>query len=194
MKRIITGFIVLWGLISGCSTQNINTMSNGVRQDIFREESCNDPVPAKNSDLIVVSSIKARKPGNILWEKTSRGTSDYILLLNIDGQVTRVKGDFVDGKNAATGTWNPEAGEGIRYIFKNDLCLSAGTHKIFMALPEDGTSWAGEITLSAGTYNVLEMTPVYRRRQAERLPALNAETSFSEGIRGFRAYLNGKEI
>jgi hypothetical protein len=194
MKRIITGSIVLGGLIAGCSSQNIITMSNGVRQDIFKVASCKEPIPSKNTDLIVVSSIKTMKPGNIFWGKTSRGTSEYSLLLNIDGQATRVKGDIVEEKTAVTGIWDPEEGEGIRYLYRIELCLSAGPHKISVALPEDGTSWEGGISLTERTFNVLKMAPVYRRRHVERLPALNAETSFSEGIKGFRAYLNGKEI
>lgn len=31
----------------------------------------------------------------------------------------------------------PETGEGIRYLFKKDLRLTAGVHKVFVAVPED---------------------------------------------------------
>ena len=186
MKKTIIGISIAAVTMTGCAANRIAASSVGIRDDVFREVSLKDPVPAGQADLIVMASVKTRRP-DYQWAKTSRGTPDYTLLLNIDGQAIRVKGDLKEEKTASGGSWNPEAGEGIRYSFKANLCLNPGLHRVFVALPEDGVYIEKEITLTAGTYNVLNLIPIYGRRKIGRLLGLEAVSSFYEGIRGFNA-------
>lgn len=181
-------------VITGCATSKIATMSMEGRHDVFQEVAHEKPVPAGYTELTIVSSLKTRKPGDFLRTTTSRGTPDYMLLLNIDGQTSRVKGDLTEEKTVSHGSWNLETGEGIRYFFKIKLLLKPGRHSVFAALPEDGVYLDRIITLLEETDNVLHLTPVYGKRKVGKLPDLNAEASFYEGTRGFKAFLNGKAI
>lgn len=194
MKKIIVGAFIFAGIMTGCAPQHINSMSTGVRRDVFREAESKEPIPAKYAELTIITSLKTRKPENFSWTKTSRGTPDYMLLLNIDGQATWVKGDLAEEKAVSRGPWNSEAGEGIRYFFTTKLWLEAGHHTLFVALPEDGVYMERDIALKEGIDNNLNLTPVYGKRKVGRLPALDAVTSFYEGIRGFDVFLNGKAL
>lgn len=193
MKKIIIGILMSALIMPGCATKKIATMSLEVRNDVFQEIAHNESVPAGYAELTVVSILKTRKPGDFLWTKTSHGTPEYMLLLNIDGQTARLKGDLAEDKTTG-GPWNPEAGEGIRYFFKMKLRLKPGLHRVFAALPEDEVSFDREITLMEGSTNVLYLTPVYGKKRVGRRPGLNEVRSFYEGIRGFNGYLNGEEI
>jgi hypothetical protein len=194
MKKIIIGILMSALIMPGCATKKIATISLEVRDDAFQEIAHKESVPAGYAELTVVSTLKTRKPGDCLWTKTSHGTPEYILLLNIDGQTARLKGDMAEDKTTSGGPWDPEAGDGIGYFFKIKLRLKPGLHRVFAALPEDGISFDREMTLMEGSNNVLILTPVYGKKRAGRLPGINEVRSFYEGIRGFNGYLNGEEI
>ena len=154
MKKIIIGILLSALIMPGCATKKIAVMSLEVRNDVFQEITHKESVPAGYAELTVVSTLKTRKPGDCLWIKTSHGTPEYMLLLNIDGQTARLKGNLAEDKTTG-GPWNPEAGEGIRYFFMIKLLLKPGLHKVFAALPEDGVSFDREMTLMGGSNNIL---------------------------------------
>lgn len=89
---------------------------------------------------------------------------------------------------------DPEAGDGIRYLFGKKLRLKSGTHKIIVALPDDGIALEREISLVEGDVNNLVMEPIYSMTQGKKTPGVYSTTSFKEGIRGGRLTLNGKPI
>ena len=194
MKKMIIGIFMSALVITGCATNKIATMSVEGRNDVFQEVMHKEPVPAGYADLTIVSTLKTRKPGDILWTTTSHGTPEYSLLLNIDGQATRLKGDLTEEKPSSERPWNPAEGVGIKYFFKIKLRLKPGLHRVFVALPEDGVYLDREITLLEGSDNVLNLTPVYGKRKICKLPGLNEVRCFNEGIKGFNGYLNGQEI
>lgn len=117
-----------------------------------------------------------------------------MLLLNIDGQVTRIKGHVEEEKMGPSNSDNPEVGVGMRYFFSTRLCLGAGFHKVSVALPENGVYLDQEVNLVKGTRNVLQLVPVYERRIIGRQLPLDAKRTFYEGINGFKAFLNDNEI
>lgn len=194
MRKIIIGIFILAGTMTGCVAQHINTMSTEARHDVFTETTCNDPMPAEQTELIIISSLKTRKPVDLLWSNTSEGTSDFMLLLNIDGQVNRIKGHVEEEKVGPSNSDNPEVGVGMRYFFSKRLCLGAGLHTVSVALPEDSVYLDREVNLAKGTSNVLQLVPVYGRRIIGRQLPLDAKRTFYEGINGFKAFLNDKEI
>ena len=183
MKKIIIAIFIVAVTMTGCAANRIAASSVGTRDDVFREVSLKDSVSADQADLVIVASVKTRKPEDYLWGKTSHGTPDYTLLLNIDGQTARVKGVLAEEKTVSVESRNPEAGDGIRYFFKTILSLPPGAHRLFIALPEDGVYMEKEITLTAGSYNVLRLVPIYGKRKVGRFPGLDAASSFYEGIR-----------
>jgi hypothetical protein len=89
---------------------------------------------------------------------------------------------------------DPEAGDGIRYRFNKNLRLKAGTHRIVVALPDDGVAVEREITLTEGKVNSLVLEPVYSTKPGKRRLEAYSTTSFTEGIRSIRLTLNGRDI
>ncbi len=171
----------------------IRTASIGTRNDVFQELTDGGTVPQGYADLRIVSSLKTHRPG-IYSIKDIHGTPEYRLLLNIDGQVTQIRGDLREENTEARGIRDPEAGEGIRYRFNKNLRLKAGTHKIVIAIIEDEFAVEREITLAEGGNNTLALEPAYRAAPGKRRPGLYGVTSFKEGIRGVSLILNGKPI
>jgi hypothetical protein len=194
MEKLIIIIFMASFIISGCAPNKIAIMSVEGRNDVFQNAAYNEQVPVGFAVLTIVSTLKIRESGGFLWSKPPHGTPEQSLLLNIDGQITRVRGDLTKEQTKSGEPWNPEAGKGIRYFFEEKLRLKPGRHRVFAALPQNEVYFDREIAIREDTDNILELAPVYGKRKVGRLPDINAETSFYEGIRGFRGYLNGKEI
>ena len=146
--------------------------------------------------MTIVSSLKTHKPGIYPYGNKVRGTPDYVLLINIDGQKTVIKGDLIEEKTEPKGLSDPEAGEGIRYLFKKDILLKAGTHRLFVALPGERVVVKRELTFKDGTTNILRLEPIYGSSNPEGSPGRGSlsSSSFMAGIVGFWVYLNGSRI
>lgn len=194
-KMTILPLVVTLAVISGCvdSSALIRTSSTSIRTDIFQELSNGGLVPAGYADLLVTSSLKTHKPG-IYSVKDIHGTPDYKLLMNIDGQVVHLRGSLREENIEPRGLRDPEAGEGIRYMFGKKLRLKAGMHRIIIASINDEIAVEREITLADGSVNSLVLEPLYRTAPGKRRPGVYGVTGFSEGIKGFRFVLNGKPI
>lgn len=180
---------------SGCAESSalIKANSTSMRMDIF-EELTNSSTASKGfADLHITASLKTHKPG-IYSVSDIHGTPDYKLLLNIDGQAVLLQGSLQSEKSEPTKPVDPEAGDGIRYRFSKDLRLKAGTHRIVMALPDDGIAIEREITLVKGKANNLVLEPTYSTKPGKRRPASYSTTSFTEGIRSIGLILNGQSI
>jgi len=104
--------------MQGCATNNFTTMSMEERHDVSQEVTQKEPASAGQAELTIEASVKTMKQQVLLWSKTTHGTLEYTLLINIDGQITRIRGNLTEEKTKSEGPWNPEAGEGIRYFFK----------------------------------------------------------------------------
>ena len=193
MKKLFWGILILVFSIQGCATSRIAAMEIGKRTDIFHMAAPGEPVPSGYAELVVLASFKTRKPWGYLGGRTSLGASDYSLLLNIDGQLARISGDIAEETTAAGETNNPESGDGLRCLFEVRLFLKPGIHRLFVAIPKDRAALDREITLPPAK-NVLQLTPVYGKMNVGRLVGLEAPSSFYEGMLGFRAFLNGREI
>lgn len=196
MKNLITLFCLLVVVVmSGCATspELIRTASIGTRSDAFQELSGGGAIPPGYADLHLTSFLKTHRPG-IYSVKDTHGTSEYRLLLNIDGQVTRIEGTLKEEISDQRGIRDPEAGAGIRYHFSRNLRLKAGTHKIVIVMIEDEIAVERQITLADGSLNSLVLEPVYSTKPGKRRPGAYSTTSFTEGIRSFRLVLNGREI
>jgi hypothetical protein len=194
-KWIGCGLLAVLAVTSGCATSpelikvsNISTLS-----DVFRELSDGGAIPQGYADLRVVSSLKTHRPG-LYSEKDPHGTAAYRLLVNVDGQAIRVGGITAEESSEPRSLRDPESGDGIRYRFDKRVRLKAGTHKIVVALLEDDVAVAREITLAAGSSNTLVLEPVYGATAMRMRPTAYTETSFTEGIKGLQAILNGRPL
>jgi len=127
-------------------------------------------------------------------KRDPHGSPGYRVLLIIDGQVIPLQGTLLGENSEARGLIDPEAGDGIRYQFKENLRLKAGLHTIGLEIPEDGIVVAREVTLVAGELNNLVVKPLYGQNPGMRRPGALTPTSFKQGIKGVRVFLNGREI
>lgn len=181
-------------VISGCAESSalIKASSTSVRSDVFQELKDGGPIPLGYADLRIISSLKTHKPG-IYSKNDIHGTHEYRLLINVDGQAVQLQGSLHEENIEPRGLRDPEAGEGIRYRFGRDLRLKAGTHKIVVAIPDDGLASEREITLSEGKNNLV-LEPIYGATPGKQRPGFYGVTSFKEGIKWFRLKLNGQDI
>lgn len=171
----------------------IKSASVTTRDDVFQELPEKAAISAGYADLYILASLKTHKPGIYPFEKKPHGTADYMLLLNIDGEATPIKGTLKEENSEARFPMDPEAGEGIRYRFGRDLRLKAGTHRVVVAFPDDGVAVEREITLSEGKNNLV-LEPIYGATPGKQRPGFYGITSFKEGIKWFRLKLNGQDI
>lgn len=187
MAMIVTG---------GCAENYalIKASGTSVRHDVFQELTDGAPVPPGHADLRIVSSLKTHKPGIYPSERAAHGTPEYRLLVNIDGQAVQVPGSLHEENRESQGLDDPEAGDGIRYRFSKVLRLKAGAHRLVVALPDDGVAAEREIVLAEGSRNRLVLEPLYRVTPGKRRLGLYGATSFLEGLREFRLFLNDEPI
>ncbi len=192
MRRFVAMISILI-ITTGCAGnyELIKAASSSARHDVFQEIAPGAaPVPGY-ADLRINSTLKTHHPG-MYSAKDIHGTTDYKIILNIDGQAAGLYA-HLRGENIDCGAFNdPEAVEGIRYHFSKSIRIKAGTHRVIIAIPADGLVVEREITLPEGSCNSLTLEPVYRSAPAQRRPGFYGATSFTEGLKGLRLILNGK--
>lgn len=198
MKKLMISIslLVMTAALYGCAGTGelIRKGSEGSRSDIFVELADGGDIPAGHADLRIASSLKTHKPGIYPMEKKSHGTPDYRLLVNIDGQAVWLAGSLKDESIEQGSLRDPEAGDGIRYRFSKGIRLRAGTHKVIVAIPEDGIAVERDITLTDGSSNSLVLEPLYGATAGKQRPGFYGVTSFMQGLKGFRMVLNGKPL
>ncbi len=195
-KAFIVAVVGTVVAICGCATNGdlMKVVATSSRSDVFQELSDGGIPPRGYADVRVVSSFKLHGPSRYAFERSSHGTPDYQLLLNIDGQVVKLKGNLSEEKLEPRWTRDPEAGEGIRYGFTRDLRVKAGVHTVTVAQTDDGIVMQKKISFEEGTRNSLVLEPIYGASREKQQPGLYGCTSFYEGIKGFRMVLNGKPL
>lgn len=195
MKKTSLLLMLSLMVLSGCAESSalIKANSTSLRTDVYEELTNGATAPQGYVDLRITATLKTHKPG-IYSASDIHGTTDYKLLLNIDGQAVLLRGNLQSENSESRGVVDPEAGDGIRYQFSKNLRLKSGTHKIVVALPDDEIAVAREITLVEGNMNNLVLEPIYSTKPGKRRLGTYSTTSFREGIRTFLLMLNGREI
>ena len=181
-------------VVAGCAESSalIRANNTSMRVDVFEEITNGTIIPKGFADLHFTATLKTHKPG-VYSVKDIHGTSDYKMLLNIDGQAVQLQGTLQAESSEATNLRDTEAGEGIRYRFDKKLRLKPGTHKVVLAIPADDLAIERVITLTDGSNNSLVLEPVYRRTPVKPRIGIG-KTSYQEGIRGISLTLNGKAM
>ncbi len=196
MLKLIFLFLSFTAFAAGCTKNITGNIKEDTRQVVFRDYIETMPIPRGYAELTVFSSVKTPLPGIYPYGSKIRGTPDYMLLINIDGQKTLVKDDPRKEISEAKGLNDTESGEGIRYLFKKDLLIKAGVHKLFVALPEDNVAIEKDLVLKDGTSNTVRIDPIYGSSELGGTPGqgLFSSSSFMYGITGFWVFLNHDEI
>lgn len=188
--------ISILAVMAGCAGtyELIKAAGSGTRQDVFQEILPGNAPLSGYAGLRIHSSLKTHKAG-IYSGKDLHGTAAYKMVINIDGQTIELSSTPQMEHGEATGeVRNSEAGEGVRYRFSKNISIKAGTHKIIIAIPIDGYAMEREITLKEGSENSLNLVPVYGTTVGKKRYGYFGETSFKEGIKGFKIVMNGHVI
>lgn len=180
----------------GATMQEIKTKSQSERTNVFSEVRGEGAIPKGFVDLVIKANIKTHLESYYILEskESLHGKPEYPFVLNIDGQAVTW---IVDGQkdtvppydeDGKTST-NPEAGEGMKYVLEKKIRLAAGSHKIFLRLPEENYSAEIDVTLKEGGTHVLEFKPIYRYKTGPyRIP------TFFKGVKGYGVFFNGNPI
>ena len=198
-KVIISLFIGIMSIVfigCGAAAKTIKQETQNLRTDVFAEMK-NDDSPAQGFvTLAIKATIKTPLEGYYLLESKNLmfGKPGYPFVINIDGQAVAWKidgqkeilpGYDKDGKTSH----DPEAGEGIKYVLEKKIQLRAGTHKVFLGLPNEDYFKELEIMIQEGKTYTLEFKPIYKyKTQPTRIP------SFKKGIKEYEVYLNNMHI
>jgi hypothetical protein len=173
----------------------ISRMSNSERTDAFTEVPAGGAVPSGYADVVIKASLKTPMAGYYLLEskESSHGKAVYPFLINIDGQAVlwQVEGrkhvfpKYVDDKTSH----DPEAGEGMKYMLEKNVRLAAGSHRLFLGLPEESYYATADISVKSGGLYVLEFKPEYRyKTEPTRIP------TFLKGINKYEIYVNEERV
>lgn len=194
MKKIKLISLLFLVLLAGCANGYglIKENRASVRSDVFQELSDPAAMSGGYADLRINGVLKTHSAERSA-PVDSHGTSDYRLLLNIDGQALTLAGGMRQENKESERLYDPEAGEGTRYRFTKVLRLKPGVHRLVVGLPDDQVAVAKDLNLKA-ELNTLELEPVYGQKIGAGRPRNDRARSFTEGIRSFRVILNGKEV
>jgi len=196
MKMLLRCIVlIVFGIaIAGCGAtmQEIKTKSQSERMDVFSEVKDEGAIPKGFADLVIKANIKTHLESYYILEskESLHGKHGYPFVINIDGQAVIWK---VDGQREDTlmydekGKRIPEGGKGMRYNLEKKIRLTAGSHKIFIGLPEEDYFKEIEVTLKEGSAYALEFKPVYKRDN-RRIQ------SFLHGVKAYEVFLNGKPV
>lgn len=193
MLKAMIGLVVVMAAMSGCASnvELLKTVSVTTRSDVFREVTPDVHTPAGYAELTIYSSLKTDKRDAYMFDKSTRGTPDYVLQINIDGQSVRIEGVMKEDNFRKVN--DPESGEGVRYTFRKKVWLPSGRHRLIVASPEDGIAMEKEISLVDGTKNYIHLKPHYGGVAGRRKPAIyGSGPSFHNGIKRFDILLNGR--
>ena len=195
MKRI--WMLLLAGMVlAGCAGNGklLKRAEISARSNVYTVISPAIPPEQGSADLTIRASVKTHSAGQFPLGKDSHGTSDYVLLVNIDGEPLRISGAPASEEGPTDIERHPEAGDGTRYLFRAHLRLKAGPHRIIVALPSDRVAVQREILLDERTDSLLEVSPSYYSDRRQTGPGSAGATSFREGIGGLDLMLNGKAL
>ena len=171
-------------LLGGCAaSQTVRQLETQNAQGVFQVVKDADGQPSAGyGDLKIALNLKTRNPGTFLVDTTGYGTERYKLLIGINGQTETVAGVMTPESGEYKGSKDPEAGNGVRYLFAKTLRLPVGEHRLVLALPGDKVLSEHVVKIKHGV-NALNLQPVYGRKSSYRMIGFYGATTYFEGVR-----------
>ena len=190
--------IILFSINCASSSKEIRVKPYCEKTNIFTEIKKTDKIEKGFAGLILKASLKTHLKNTYLFSilgLSHHGNPSYQFLLNIDGKAVLwdAKGkieDTSDVKIFEDGFERlaPEAGRGMKYMLEKRISLKAGSHNIFLSIPEENNKIEFTVTLNSGSTNFLELKPVYRYKKSHHT------RSYLQGIKYYTVFLNGNSI
>lgn len=188
MKYI--ALLLMGAILAGCGiSKEIKKIAQSERMDVFRELKPGEEIPQGFAGLSIKATLKTHVEGYYLFEfgETYHGKSEYPFLVKVDGQAILWK---AQGHKEDTplydkkGNFDPERGEGVKYILEKRIMLTLGPHKVIFAMPPANYFQEMVLTLRENRLHTLEFKPVYKKGRHYSI--------FLKGIKEFEVYLDGK--
>ena len=196
VMKIISMLLLAGIVLAGCAGNGelVKRAETARVSNVYRVITTNVPPEQGYADLTIRASVKTHRAAHFPLGNDPHGTSDYQLLVNIDGEPLRIPGVQTSEEGFSDNERHPEAGDGTRYLFRAHLRLTAGSHRVIVALPGDDVAIQREIRLDERTDTLLEIMPSYYSDRRQSGPGSAGATSFREGISGLELSLNGKAL
>jgi hypothetical protein len=149
-----------------------------------------DGPPPGYADVVIKTSLKTHLPGEgtLLDFGCLHGSEFYHFVINIDGQAVtwKVAGQR-ENISLARGQHSQDEGDGMKYALEKKIWLRAGTHRLFLGVPESNFTKTVTVNLQEGKSYTLEFRPLYPRHKA-------GHPSFRNGFLGFATGINNTSI
>ena len=196
VMKTIRALLLAWITLAGCAgnTELLRQAELPERSNIFTIVTTATSPERGYADLTIRASVKTHHAALFPRGKDPHGTSDYQLLVNIDGEPLRIYGAPTIEEGSSDAERHPEAGSGTRYLFRAHVRLPAGSHRVIVALPGDRVAVQHDIRLDEMTDTLLEVVPSYYSDRRQLGPGSAGATSFREGISGLELAVNGKAL
>lgn len=158
--NLVVGMLVIV-LLAGCAgnREAVLKATAQKRQDVY-QIALQSHVDSGKSLLKIEFPVKPFK-ARFINTYSKHSDPPYTVVVNIDGQPIELTDEPVYEDLLGNQELNPEVGRGWRYIFKKNLQLSPGDHRITIAVPLSDIVLEKELSLKEGE-NLLKITPVYR--------------------------------
>jgi hypothetical protein len=191
MKNIMCSALVAALLIlvanCGAAREQIRTQTLTERQGVFQEVTITNGPPPGFADVVVKASLKTHLSGEgpLLESRNSpHGGPFYHFVLNIDGQAVTWKAPGQrENLPVVKGRGSQDEGDGMRYTLEKKIRLRAGTHRIFLGVPDENYTKTMTVNLQEGKSYTLEYRPIYPRYKW-------GHPAFRLGFLGFNALFN----
>jgi hypothetical protein len=188
---VLSASLVIFFANCGAAREQIWTQSITEREGVFQEVTTTDLPPAGFADLNVSALLKTHLSGEgTLLESgnSPHGGSFYQFILNIDGQSVTWK---VPGQRenipVVSERHSQDEGDGLRYALEKKIRVRAGTHRLFLGVPEENYTKTVNVNLPEGTSSTLTFRPIYPRYK-------QGHPTFRLGFLGFNARLDNASI
>lgn len=190
--QLLSGIAVAVTML-GCAADM--AVMGGTGTETSREVSGNTPEADgqrhEYADVRISASLKTHLPGIYLIDGNCHGTDSFKLAVHIDGVPLQMNTSMTEEDGSYVAESHPESGKGIRYNFTASTRLETGNHSLTVSVPEDGISLRKDIHVKPGL-NRIVLEPVYNKRKPYRKIGFVGDTSFYEGIKGFKLVVNGE--
>jgi hypothetical protein len=194
--KTLSALLLAGIILAGCAGNGelLKRAESPERSNVYAVITTTAPPERGYADVTIRASIKTHSTALFPLGKDPHGTSDYQLLVNIDGEPLRISGAPTIEEGFSDAERHPEAGSGTRYLFRAHVRLPAGSHRVIVALPGDRVAVQHDIRLDEMTDTLLEVVPSYYSDRRQLGPGSAGATSFREGISGLGLAVNGKAL
>lgn len=155
----------------------------GPHPEVFRLAEAGTVPGSGQAVVTITASIKSHKDSSLLFETARHGSSDYPLLIEIDGQSFSLPVRIMEENTPSAPLSDPEGGAGLRYSYNATLLLEPGVHTLTARMPTEHVETSRELKIRAGSGNIM-IRPLYRSSAGRKPASLRWVPNYMDGVGG----------